>query len=126
MKRLVLLSFIVLLIGCSAKATVDDRDDFTIHGNIDEILAFDSLTTMWDIEDYLLFDEEFDEDALYRYTDTYLLDEDEYDSLTDEEQSIVKLTSGIVSKFLRDTYKNDIDKFNDDKEQFHKTLETGS
>src|SRR5699024_6187581 len=105
-----LLIAVLLLVACGsddlAKAIKEERENFEIHDNIDNIFAVDSFTTVWKIEDHILFDEELDSDSLFFYTDQYLMDEDKYESLTEEEQNLVMVTSGMVRKVLDNEYKD--------------------
>lgn len=128
MKKFLLVFATALLIfaGCNKKVD-NDRDDFVINENIDNLIGADSLNVLWKIEDHLLNKEELNEDTLFDFTDMYLVDESKFESLNQEEKNIVMATSGIISKVLRSEYDDQEGKkkFEEDKNKFHQTLESG-
>ena len=125
-KHLLILVALLLITACGTsaeeKAIEEERNNFKIHENIDNLLGVDALTTVWKMQDDFTKKEEADTDSLFRFTDTYLMED--YESLNEQEQAIVMKTSGMISKFLDERYKG-IEDFNEDKDEFYKVLETG-
>ncbi|KNE19053.1 hypothetical protein [Virgibacillus pantothenticus] len=96
----------------------------TMEEKLDAILAADSFTRVWDIEDHILYDEEIDEENLFMFTDDYIMDQEKFESLNQEEQNLVMSTGVIINKFLNDEYK-DKSLLEDDVKEYYEVLKTG-
>lgn len=127
-KRVILFLAVILFlftVACGAANDKDHRDNFDIHDNISDIFAVDALTVVWKLEDTLVYEEEINNDDLLYFTDQYLLDEEAHEELENEEQNLVMKTSGMISKYMRGEYDEDLERFEKDFNDFHYVLETG-
>lgn len=120
----------LFIVGCNSHADEKEerdqrKDDMLseINDDIDNILALDSLSVVWDIESQLIYDEDVEDSDLFSFTDRYLTDEEEFESLNDKEQTLVMKTSGMISKYKRDEY--DEDKLKEDVKEYREVLQTG-
>lgn len=135
MRKLVILSIILILFlaGCFTSEEEKEREKIKevrnesvgiINDNIDYIFATESLTDIWHIEDHILFDDDVDEDRLFRFTDTYVIDEEEFESLNEYEQGLAMKTSLIITKCLKGKYEDE-ELFKEDLDEYYDVLENG-
>jgi hypothetical protein len=122
---------IVLLVGCeNSTENVDEKKEFrneaasSVNENMDYAFATDSLTDIWHIEDHIFDDEELDEDSLFHFTDEYIMDGENFESLNEYEQGLAMKTSAIISKCIEGKY-DDVELFEDDLEEYYDILENG-
>ncbi|MFU0790663.1 MAG: hypothetical protein ACFWT6_11990 [Virgibacillus proomii] len=135
MRRVVLLLSlisIVALVSCQTdqekqqEAKEEKRNEaiLTMNDELDFILATDSFVNVWDIEDHILYDEEIDEESLFMFTDEYIMNQEKFDSLNEEEQNLVMSTGLIINKFLKDEYE-DKSLLENDVKKYYEVLKTG-
>ena len=89
-KLLIILIAAMFLMACgnSEEEPVDIREEeaTSINENMDAILATESLTDIWHIEDYIYDEEDIDVDRLSRFADEYIMDEENFESLNGYEK----------------------------------------
>lgn len=131
MKKFILLivaSF--LLAGCGNGESEKDNDIrnevvSNVNENIDTLFATESFTDVWHIEDYVIDGEYLDDDRLFRFTDTYIMDEEMFESLNDYEKGLAMKTSIMITKSIRGRYNEDKDLFEKDLDEYYDILENG-
>lgn len=131
MKKFILLivaSF--LLAGCGNGESEKDNDIrnevvSNVNENIDTLFATESFTDVWHIEDYVIDGEYLDDDRLFRFTDTYIMDEEMFESLNDYEKGLAMKTSIMITKSIRGRYDEDKDLFEKDLDEYYDILENG-
>ena len=127
-KLLILLVAAMFLVACgSDDEEVDIREEeaTSINENMDAILATESLTDVWHIEDYIYDEEELDVDRLFRFTDEYIMDEENFESLNGYEKGLAMKTSAIITKTIKGKYEDDKELFEEDREEYRDILKNG-
>lgn len=131
LKKLLIALCAIFLTSCvTANEKVDEKQEFrnniahNINDNIDYILATDSLTDVWHIEDHILEGEEIDHGRLLRFTDTYVMNEEKFESLNGYEKGLVMMTSAIISKYFNGKYE-DKELLKSDIEEYYDVIQNG-
>lgn len=128
MKRLIVLVVIVFMLATCGDSEEDDireEEATSINENMDAILATDSLTDVWHIEDYIYDEEELDVDRLFRFAEEYVLDEENFESLNGYEKGLAMKTSTMITKTIKGKYDNDIELFEEDRVDYRDILKNG-